>query len=293
MAQSFDALVAGPGLAGIGSQEMRHLLHRKAVDPAECLSSDAVHRAIKECRIPFPYLQMVRRSIPVPAEELSVSARTCGRAGERFAYVDAAKAATALADGRTMKLNQVHHWHRPTAAQAAVLAERFPVEVKTFAFLTPAEETGLLPHRDASHVLVLHLEGRKEWTLWNPGPQTRGSHGLDVDLENPLARLVLEPGDVLYLPHGYPHSARAVDGPSLHLTFTLGLPTPEALITVVRAHAAPASAPDPAPPPGRRALLDAAAEDLLRAARGLDPDRWFAAALEWQRHGTLEREESR
>jgi ribosomal protein L16 Arg81 hydroxylase len=293
MAQAFEDLVAAPEFAGVGRQEMRHLVRRKALHPADCISSDDISQAIRECRLHFPYLQMVRHSTPVPAEKLTFSARTSG--GERFGFVDADKVAKALAEGRTMKLNQVEHWHRPTAAQAAILADRFPVEVKTFVFLTPAEETGLLPHRDASHVLVLHLEGHKEWTLWNPGPQTRSSHGLDVDLENPLARLVLEPGDVMYLPHGYPHSARAVDGPSLHLTFTLSLPTPEALVAVLRAAAGPAAdetPSTPAPPRDRHQLVDAAAQDLLRSAAGLDAGHWFDAALAWQRHGTLTRGES-
>lgn len=48
--------------------------------------------------------------------------------------------------------------------------------------------------------------------------------GLDVDAQEATESFTLGPGDVLYLPHGWPHAARAFGGPSMHLTFTLAEP---------------------------------------------------------------------
>jgi ribosomal protein L16 Arg81 hydroxylase len=284
MPYSFHELAASAEIVGLGNPQAEPLVNRGAASPADYISLDDISLALAQGVLQVPYLQMVQQSRRVPGSELTTSARTSD--GAAYEYIDGEKVTKALAAGYTLKLNQVHHWHRATDRQVGTLAANHPAEVKPFVFLTPAEERGLLPHRDASHVLVIQLEGRKEWTLWNPGAETRSSHGLDVDLENPLRELVLEPGDVMYLPHGYPHSARAVGGPSMHLTFTMSLPTPESLVAALLDSAAdPAGDPLPSGR-GRAELLGRAADDLLRTAAGLDADTWFTTALARQRTGT-------
>ncbi|KOU36221.1 hypothetical protein ADK54_34865 [Streptomyces sp. WM6378] len=156
-----------------------------------------------------------------------------------------------------MKLNQVEDWHRGTRDLLRGIEAALPVEAKAFVFLTPQDNTGMLPHRDGSHVLVIQLEGRKEWHLYDPGVVPRSDSGLDVDITTPPRIEVLEPGDVMYLPHGYPHAATAVGGWSLHLTYTLTEPTPQALV---------------------RAVVDSwlsspAGEDLAARSAGLTPER--------------------
>lgn len=88
-------------------------------------------------------------------------------------------------------------------------------------YLSPAENQAFKPHFDAEEVFVLQLSGRKLWALW---PQTaqapvRSVQGLEVDPDKPEEEVLLEPGDLLYLPGGRPHAARTLpDEHSLHLT---------------------------------------------------------------------------
>jgi ribosomal protein L16 Arg81 hydroxylase len=149
---------------------------------------------------------------------------------KRGGFADPAAIRRLMARGATLKMNQLTDWHRPTRDLARQLEKELPVVAVGYVFWTPAEQRGMLPHRDAAHVIVIQLEGSKEWHLYADPDQVGADAGLDVDTSRPSHVFTLEPGDALYLPHGWPHDAIAKDGPSLHLTFTLTEPTPEALI---------------------------------------------------------------
>eukprot|EP00930_Biecheleria_cincta_P017221 TRINITY_DN13754_c0_g1_i1.p1 TRINITY_DN13754_c0_g1~~TRINITY_DN13754_c0_g1_i1.p1 ORF type:complete len:514 (-),score=87.04 TRINITY_DN13754_c0_g1_i1:1527-3068(-) len=79
------------------------------------------------------------------------------------------------------------------------------------AYLTPAGAIGKPPHIDDHDVIVLQLEGEKVWAL------------LDAATKKASEEVHLKPGDVLYLPQGIPHHARALPAgaPSLHLAVGL------------------------------------------------------------------------
>ncbi|CAE8581518.1 unnamed protein product [Polarella glacialis] len=80
------------------------------------------------------------------------------------------------------------------------------------AYLTPSGAIGKPPHIDDHDVVVLQLEGRKVWSL------------LAADTKETIEEVDLRRGDVLYLPQGVPHHARAhpdSGSPSLHLAVGL------------------------------------------------------------------------
>ena len=90
------------------------------------------------------------------------------------------------------------------------------------AYLTPAGAAGLAPHHDTHDVFVLQVAGAKHWAVRAPvvdTPLPRHVSDHDVAAAQPvLFEDEMRPGDVLYLPRGYVHSAAAQQGVSLHLT---------------------------------------------------------------------------
>ena len=98
---------------------------------------------------------------------------------------------------------------------------------RTFAkaFLTPAGVSGFDVHFDAYDTFVMQLEGTKHWSVWSPLVQMPGEAMARqvnaTELGEPLAEYTLEPGDVLYMPAGYPHCARCTDTHSFHITVGL------------------------------------------------------------------------
>jgi ribosomal protein L16 Arg81 hydroxylase len=100
----------------------------------------------------------------------------------------------------------------------------FSCPVQTNIYLTPPNAQGFQTHYDNHDVLVLQVEGRKRWRLYDApvGTPYRGERftpGRFAETE-PREELVLEPGDVLYVPRGLMHDAvnEGDDQASLHIT---------------------------------------------------------------------------
>ena len=95
------------------------------------------------------------------------------------------------------------------------------------------------PHTDKQDVFVMQTQGQKHWRVFAPPPPSRmprtdplargkASDQLSIsELESPIMDVVLSPGNVLYIPAGYPHTTDTVSGitmtgePSVHLTVGL------------------------------------------------------------------------
>jgi hypothetical protein len=109
------------------------------------------------------------------------------------------------------------------------------------AYLTPSNTQGLAPHHDDVEVLILQLEGSKRWNLWDhlhmpheadevaplPLPEEY-SHDIDRELLPTIVTgspscqsVLLEEGDILYLPRGTIHEAVALKQFSTHATISV------------------------------------------------------------------------
>ncbi|MDQ4129778.1 MAG: cupin domain-containing protein, partial [Actinomycetota bacterium] len=80
-------------------------------------------------------------------------------------------------------------------------------------------------HHDTHDVFVLQGAGRKLWRIYEPVLELplksqRWSSELG-DPGEPATELLLDAGDTLYLPRGWPHEAESLDADSLHLTIGL------------------------------------------------------------------------
>ena len=106
----------------------------------------------------------------------------------------------------------------------------------------PGCKVSVPPHTDRQDVLVLQTQGAKRWRVFAPPPRSHGKDPLnrgktgDVlsfeEMRPPLIDTVLQTGDCLYVPMGFPHTtdtSSPVDGvgkdvfqePSVHLTMGL------------------------------------------------------------------------
>ena len=142
---------------------------------------------------------------------------------------------------------------------------RLPLAVNMY-LTNPGQRTSAPPHTDKQDVFVLQQEGFKRWRVFAPPPPARiradpfargttgafslpsnllflsfsldgAGKGVDVlsleELSEPLLDLVLGPGQVLYVPAGYPHTtdtlfsegseAALCSQASLHLTIGTAL----------------------------------------------------------------------
>jgi len=138
--------------------------------------------------------------------------------------VDRGLAARAYQEGATLIMPQLHRRERALAQLCRALELEFSHAVQTNIYLTPPNAQGFLTHYDTHDVLVLQVEGTKRWRLYDTpvGAPFRGEQFTPdaVAAGDITAELVMEPGDVLYVPRGLMHDAvnADMDGPSLHIT---------------------------------------------------------------------------
>ena len=130
-------------------------------------------------------------------------------------------------DGATLVLQGLHRTWRPVIDFSQALAAELGHPVQVNAYVTPPENTGFSDHYDVHDVFVLQIAGEKRWRIRPPvhdlplrdDPWT--DHRAAVEeaaLAEPLIEETFAPGDCLYLPRGYLHSATALGGTSIHLT---------------------------------------------------------------------------
>jgi hypothetical protein len=151
------------------------------------------------------------------------------------------------ADGATLVLQGLHRtWPALIDfTRDLSLAVGQPMQVN--AYLTPAGNQGFATHYDTHDVFVLQVDGRKQWRIHPPvlpDPLERQQWGGRADevtataQGTPALDVVLEPGDALYLPRGWLHSAQAQETSSLHLTVGIRALTRYALVEELLALAA-------------------------------------------------------
>jgi Uncharacterized conserved protein len=157
-------------------------------------------------------------------------------------------------DGATLVLQGLHRTWPPLIEFVGELGRDLGQPLQVNAYLTPPGNQGFATHYDTHDVFVLQVDGHKHWRIHEPvlpDPLERQPWGGRADevaavADGPPALdVVLAPGDALYLPRGWLHSAQARDEASLHLTVGVRALTRYAMV---------------------EALLDMAAEDRrLRA----------------------------
>ena len=132
-----------------------------------------------------------------------------------------------FADGATIVLQGLHRTWGPLIDFTQQLAEELGHPVQANAYVTPSQNTGFSDHYDVHDVFVLQMGGEKRWRVRPPvhdsplrdEPWT--DHRAEIEEAGrraPDHEFTLRPGDVLYLPRGWVHSATALGGVSTHLT---------------------------------------------------------------------------
>ncbi|MEV0720800.1 cupin domain-containing protein, partial [Asanoa sp. NPDC050611] len=151
------------------------------------------------------------------------------------------------ADGATLVLQALHRTWPPLIDFAGELGAALGQPLQINAYLTPPGNQGFATHYDTHDVFVLQVDGRKRWKIHAPvldAPlerQTWGGRADEVSATaagEPALDVVLSPGDALYLPRGWLHSAAAQDDSSLHLTVGVRALTRYALVEALLAEAA-------------------------------------------------------
>ena len=192
--------------------------HAGAFD--DVLSLADVDAALTGGGLRRPAFRVVRDGEVLPPGSYTRTART--GSSQIDDLIDPGRTLDLFADGATIVLQGLQRWWSPAARFCRDLEVGLGHAVQANAYLTPGGAAGLAPHHDTHDVFVLQVAGTKHWTVRSPvvdTPLPRHVSDHEVAAAQPvLFEHDMAPGDVLYLPRGFVHSAAAQEGVSLHLT---------------------------------------------------------------------------
>jgi len=129
-----------------------------------------------------------------------------------------------LREGATLILDAVNEFGGPLQHLCDGLASEFSASSQANLYACWGQSQGFDVHWDDHDVFVIHLDGAKRWMLYGvtrPAPLRKDLSEDHPRPTEPLEEIVLEAGDMLYLPRGYWHAAVGMGGPTLHLTIGL------------------------------------------------------------------------
>jgi 50S ribosomal protein L16 3-hydroxylase len=140
---------------------------------------------------------------------------------------------TLISEGHTLVIRNAERHDAELRRLADGFRSDFAAEVNVHVYCTPPQRSGFGWHYDPEDVFILQTHGAKEYQLRkntvNPWPLL-AQMPKDLRYERevmPMWSCLLKPGDWLYLPTGWWHSARGAEGDSISLA--IGLMTPSAL----------------------------------------------------------------
>lgn len=205
-------------------------LTRDASDFSDIFSTSAVDELISRRGLRTPFLRVAKDGSTLPSSSFTAPAGVGATVADQL---DDTALWRAFSDGATLVLQALHRTWEPVADLVCELSTELGHPVQANAYVTPPQNRGFDAHYDVHDVFVLQIEGAKRWVIHEPllhdplrdQPWTdrrsavadRAAHG------TPHMDTVLRPGDVLYLPRGWLHSAQARGQVSIHLT--LGIHT--------------------------------------------------------------------
>ncbi|MCS5714621.1 cupin domain-containing protein [Herbiconiux sp. CPCC 205716] len=191
---------------------------------SDLMTEAAVDELVSSRGLRTPFIRMAHEG-----SVLSPSSYTApgGFGAEVGDQVSSEKVLQEFAGGATIVLQGLHRTWPPLIDFTRRLVDDLGHPIQVNAYITPASSRGFDPHYDVHDVFVLQIAGEKHWRIHTPvhvdplRDQPWGDHRAAVAeaaTHEPVIDAVFRPGDALYLPRGWIHSAEALGGTSVHLT---------------------------------------------------------------------------
>lgn len=158
--------------------------------------------------IRLPAFRLVKDGETIPPDLYTKTTRTGSH--EATGVMDARAVFEEFAEGATIVFQSMHRYWGPLAdyCRGLELALGHPVQANSY--ITPPGAQGFDAHEDEHDVFVLQSHGTKRWMVHD-------RHDLPPSRE-PIIDALIAPGDSLYIPSGFPHSASTQERSSVHIT---------------------------------------------------------------------------
>ena len=195
-----------------------------AVGFDDLFSAGAVDELVSRRGVRTPFIRMAYEGSVLAASAYTASG---GLGAEIADQVSSEKVLAEFAGGATIVLQGLHRLWPPIIDFTRALVDDVGHPAQVNAYVTPPSSRGFDARFDTHDVFVLQISGEKHWRIHAPvlvdplRTQPWDEHRAAVAraaTHEPVIDAVLRPGDALYLPRGWIHSATALGATSVHLT---------------------------------------------------------------------------
>jgi len=170
----------------------------------------SINYLLRDHQLESPRLRLMKDGAQVP--HAAYEERVRSRRGPDRAWLRVAGVIEALEAGATLAIDDLQELHDPVADLAESLETELREAVHVNVYVSFGTRAGFRMHTDPHDVFALQITGRKEWCYsCNGGPG---------EVESVQTHVIM-PGDCLYLPRGWKHSATPVGEPTVHLAFAV------------------------------------------------------------------------
>ncbi|MEQ8666926.1 MAG: cupin domain-containing protein [Rhodospirillales bacterium] len=184
-----------------------------------------------------------------------------------------------LKAGATIALYFVQSMTEPLRELTSMLESEVHGRLQMNIYCSWVREQGLHPHFDTHDVFAFHIEGKKEWRVYDDPIDRPVAHDmfegdarkrLDAKKRDVYLKPMMEPGSFLYIPRGWYHEARGLTDGCFHIAAGMHYPVGLDVLTTLwnRLSADPAFRSRLALPTddGGEAALEAQLEEMANAA---------------------------
>lgn len=147
-----------------------------------------------------------------------------------------------LAAGATIALYFVQSMTQALRDLTVCLEDAFQGRLQMNIYCSWIRERGLVPHFDTHDVLAFHIEGRKQWRIYDDPIDRPVAHEmfegearkkLDAKKRDLFMSPELEPGSFLYIPRGWYHEALGLTDGCFHIAAGMHYPVGLDVLTAV------------------------------------------------------------
>ena len=203
------------------SFEKKHLVIRRGQADfySSLLSTADIDWALSTLGLSVPEVNVVQADRDIAATDFAYGS----------GFIDPVAVNQLFAEGATVIMSNLQERLPKLAHFCRELEKIFSARVQTNIYMTPAHSQGFKAHYDGHDVLVLQVEGTKEWRIYDTPVhlplEEQAFNPAEVPIGDLTDSFVLEPGDMVYVPRGLTHDAVSTDQTSLHITTGLMMRT--------------------------------------------------------------------
>lgn len=182
---------------------------------------DALNLILRQHRLTSPRLRLFVEGKQVPESDYQRQIQSRRRRNSVIPRINDREFLHKLREGATLIIDAVEELYEPLTRLAEELERTFRERIQVNVYAGWYTSPGFDLHWDDHDVLILQLQGRKQWSVYGPTrpyPLARDAESNSVKPETPIWDGTLTDGDLLYIPRGWWHAAKPLAEPTLHLT---------------------------------------------------------------------------